>query len=91
MTLELRDPVEFAGEKIAVLTLKPKAKAFKGYSVTAGANGFVFEPYAAAAVGLKLAGQPAEVLDLMSPSDMFELAQLALSFIVPGLKTGSAA
>lgn len=92
VTIALRTPVQFGrdAEPIAELTIKPNARAFRDFSLPMREDGTIlFQPYELAKVGIKLAGHPTAVLDLMDPADMWEVAQAVMGFTVPGLKTGS--
>lgn len=93
VTLTLRAPVQFGkdSEPISELVLKPSAKAFRDFALPMQGDGTIlFQPYELAKVGLRLAGQPAPVLDMLDPADMWELAQAVLGFTVPGHPIGSA-
>jgi hypothetical protein len=90
--IKLSVPIEFGGDTISVLVLRPSARAFRGFSLPMTAEGGVlFQPYELAALGLKLAGQPAQLLDKMDARDMAEVARAAMDFFVPGQPTGKTA
>lgn len=91
--IALRVPVQLGeqGELVRELTLKPSARAFRDFSMPLKDDGTIlFQPYALAAVGVKLAGQPPAFLDRMDPADMVEVAQAVMGFIGAGLGTGTA-
>ena len=90
--IKLSSPVQFGrdAEPITELTLKPTARAFKEFTLPMKDDGTVmFQPYELAKVGLKLAGHPAPVLDLMDPADMMEVAAAVANFLGTPLKTGT--
>ena len=92
VVVKLRTPVQFGEEMIEELTLKPNSQAFRNFGLPMKEDGtIVFQPYALARVGVRMAGQPNAVLDKLDPADMWEVAQRVLGFTVPGLETGSAA
>lgn len=92
VTMRLREPVQFGrdADPISELVLRPVAKHFRDLSIKTGADGSLdYEPYKLALVGMRMAGQPTAVLDLMHPADMSEVARLVMGFIEPGQPTGS--
>jgi hypothetical protein len=85
----LRFPIEFGDETIEELKLRCNGKAMKGFKVMIGADGgVVFEPYAFAELGLRLANQPRAIVDRMHPCDQFGLGMVALGFFIGGPETG---
>lgn len=92
MIYRLAYPVEVAGRTISELTLTPKARAFKGFKMRAAADGSTdWEPYAAAEVAIRMAGESTPVLDALHPYDVSELGKLAMSFFASGPLTGKTA
>ncbi len=80
-TIKLLDPVQFGEELIEELLIKPTARACKDFSLPMSAEGsLVYQPYALAAVGVKMAGRPPALLDKMSVRDMNTLGLAVLSF-----------
>lgn len=91
VTLKLQEPVQFGkdAEPIAELVLKPTARAFRDFSLPMREDGTViYQPYPLALVGMRMAGHPAAVLDLMCPEDMAEVARVVMGFIGTGPATG---
>lgn len=94
VTVKLSAPVQFGkdSDPVTELVLKPTPRAFKDFSLPMTAdNGVLFQPYALALVGLKLAGiagGPA-FLDKMSISDMNEVAREVMGFLNPDPMTGN--
>lgn len=81
----LRFPVEFGEDTIEELKLRCNGKAMRGFKVALGADGgVVFDPYAFAELGLRLAGQPRAIVDKMHPCDQFGLGVVALGFFTGG-------
>ncbi len=63
------------------LVLKPTARAFNGFSITAKQDGsVVYEPYALAKIGMSMAGHAPGFVDKLDVRDMNAVAQLVLSF-----------
>ena len=92
VTIKLSTPVQFGkdSEPIAELVLKPTARAFRELTLPIKDDGTVlFQPYELAKIGLKLAGQPAPVLDLMDVADMMEVATAVMGFLDPSRRTGT--
>lgn len=85
---ELETPVTFGSEEIQRLDLAGNGRAMKDFSVKFVDGGVQFEPYRFAELGLRLAGKPRAIVDLMSARDVFGLGLVAMGFIVPGLETG---
>lgn len=90
--VKLRRPLEVLGESVEVLRLRPSVRAFRNFALPMKGDGedatIMFEPYAMARVGLKMAGQPDQLLDKLHPSDMWEVASAVLGFIEPGRGAG---
>ena len=92
VTIRLSTPVQFGNdsEPISELVLKPTARAFRELTLPIKDDGTVlFQPYELAKIGLKLAGQPAPVLDLMDVADMMEVATAVMGFLDPSRRTGT--
>lgn len=88
-TVELRVPVQLGSETIERITVKPSSKAFRNFALPMKEDGTIlFQPYALAEIGCKMAGQTTVLLDKMDPADMWEVAFVVLSFIAPGRATG---
>lgn len=91
LVLVLTAPVEFDERTITQLVLRSSAKALRGFSVeVTPEGGMKYEPWELGLVGMKMAGEPSQVLEKMDMMDVQALAQAVMGFIVPGLKTGSA-
>lgn len=90
-TLRLHVPIQF-GENappIEELTFALNARAFRDFALPMREDGTImFQPYELAKVGLRMAGQPAPVLDRLDPADMMEVAERVMGFLVPGQKIG---
>lgn len=85
----LKFPVTFGTETIETLSLRPSGLAMRGFKVETRADGgVVFEQYRFAELGLKLAGKPRPIVDLMHPCDQFGLGMVAMGFFVSGPTTG---
>lgn len=89
----LRFPVQFGSERIEELTLKANGRAMQGFKVQFQAKGddeggVVLEPYRFAELGLRLAGKPRAILDMMHPCDQFGLGTVTLGFFTHGPPTG---
>lgn len=94
VTVRLREPVQFGrdAEPITELVLKPTARHFRDFTLPMKEDGtMLYQPYPLALIGMKMAGHPAAVLDLMHPADMSEVARVVMGFIEPGQGTGSTA
>lgn len=90
--IKLRVPVQFGrdAEPIAELELKPAAKHFREFTLPMKEDGTVmYQPYELAKVGLRMAGHPPAVLDLMHPADMNTVAGVVMGFLGVGPGTGS--
>lgn len=93
ITIVLSTPVQFGkdAEPICELVLKPTARSFREVTIPIKDDGTVlFQPYELAKVGVKLAGHPAAVLDLMDVVDMMEVAVAVMGFLSPSQRTGTA-
>lgn len=86
MKITLKMPVQFGKELIEELELKPTGRAMRGLRVeSTGNGGFVYEPFAYAVAGLKMAGHVASaeaIADRLHPADQQEIATAVLSFFV---------
>jgi hypothetical protein len=87
-TLLLRKPIPFGKDTvISELRLMVSARAFKEFSLPMKEDGTImFQPYALAVVGIKMAGQPAAIADKLDVRDMMELATAVMGFIGTGPK-----
>jgi hypothetical protein len=86
--------VPFGKEQvIEELVLKPNSRAFKDYELPMREDGTVlFQPYALAVVGLKMAGHiagAAQIVDRLCVADMMAVSHAVMGFFGPGLTTGS--
>ena len=91
VTYTLKEPVTLGSEVITVLTLTPSVRALKGFAMPVRDDGVVlFEPYELAAVGVRLAGQPVQVLERLGLADTAALAGIVMDFLQPALGAGSA-
>lgn len=93
VTIKLSTPIQFGkdAEPIVELVLKATPRAFRELQLPITEDGTtLFRPYELAKVGLKMAGQPAPILDLMDIADMMEVATAVMGFLIPSQKTGSA-
>lgn len=87
--IALRRPVQRGkDETITRLVLRPATKHFRTLTLPMkgeGENATIdFQPYHLAKVGLRMAGQPDDVLDRMHPADMMEVATTVLGFLGAG-------
>ena len=92
ITIKLSTPVQLGenSEPITELVLKPTARAFRDFSLaTKGDGGAVFQLYELAKIGMRMASQPAPLLDKMDPADMMELAGAVMGFLGTPLTIGS--
>lgn len=72
------------------LDLKWSPAAFRDYALPMREDGTIlFQPYALAEIGVKLAGKPRIMVDKLGPEDFMELAQKVMSFFGTGPTTGS--
>lgn len=89
---ELVCPITLAGQEVRELRFRPTARAFRGFEqkVSQSADGITVtsNPYAAAVVACKMAGQPEAFADQLHPADMVALSGIALSFLAAGPPTG---
>lgn len=88
-TYRLAYPVKWGEQLIETLTLRANGRAMQGVKILVRDEAIEFEPYRFAELGLKLAGQPRAIVDMMHPRDQTGLGMVALGFIAPGLGTGS--
>ena len=89
--IALSTPVKLGenGELIESLTLKPTARAFRDFALQMRDDGtVVFEPYKLAGIGVRLAGQVPQILDLLDPADMMEVATAVMGFLGTRPRTG---
>jgi hypothetical protein len=90
VVVSLREPVKLGAVTVDSLTLKPSGRAFRNFSLPMTADGgILFQPYELAAVGVKMAGHPAILVDKLHPADLIEVAQAVMGFLGGGLKIGS--
>src|SRR5690242_7316417 len=88
--VKLKHPIQFGEDMVETLTIKPTARAFRDFGLPMQQDGtIIFQPYPLAGVGIRMAGRPNALLDRMHPEDMWEVAQVALGFIVPGRGIGT--
>jgi len=90
---KLEYPVTLGDMVISEVTLVNKAAGFKGYKpITThhqdGSMSVENDQYSAAAVAVRLCGQPTTFLDALDGADMKALAEIVLSFFTSGRKTG---
>lgn len=98
MEFVLQVPVQFGQELIERLTLRPRGKHLRDYTLPMRQEPgedlpvLLFQPYALAEVGLKMAEVAGvrTVLDKMDVADVWGLAQVVFGFINGGPATGSA-
>ena len=89
VVVKLKETIQFGTEQISELRLKPTGRSMRDFTVTTKGDGsFVFEPYAAARVGVHMAGHPNAVLDLMNPVDLMRVSAVVMGFFGDGLPTG---
>jgi hypothetical protein len=83
VTVKLTEPIEFGKDTvIEELVVRPTARAFREFSLPMKEDGTVlYQPYALAAVGVKMAGQPNAIVDKLSVKDMSALAQVVMGFL----------
>lgn len=80
--LRLKQPIKRGSETIESLTLKFSARALRGFKLEIkGDGGMVFDVHECAALGLRLAAQPVDVLDKLEREDFNDLARAAQLFI----------
>ena len=91
VTVQLKHPVKWGDtEVVESLELKRTARAMKGFVLPMKGDGTInFEPYACAQVGIRMAGRPDALLDMLDPEDAMELSNVVMGFFVPGRATGS--
>lgn len=93
-TIQLRQPVQFGKNAEPVTQVAPQATArgMRDFELEVTASGgFIFRPWPAARVGLRLAGIAGDeaFLALMDPRDVTALGMAVSSFFVSGLETGN--
>jgi hypothetical protein len=87
--VRLRHPVVFGSETIEELKLRPTARSMKDFTIQMkGNDSVIFEPYAAAKVGVHMAGHSNAVLDLLHPVDVMTIATKVMDFFDAGPATG---
>lgn len=88
--LVLKKPVQFTDSiLVEELTMRRTAKAFRDFTLPMQADGTImFQPYALAKVGVRLAAHPDALVDKLDPADMWQIAQVVMGFITGGPMTG---
>lgn len=95
LPITLRRSVKWGKDgEITQLVLKPNARALKGVEFKLREDQvIIFEPFAFAQVGLRMAGyneaQLATIVDRLHVADLMEVAMGALGFIGAGRVTGT--
>ena len=92
VTIKLRYPVQWGKETVSELVLTPTARFFRDVELTAAEGRITYKPYPLAVAGVSMAGKAAGAstfVDKMHPSDMNEVAQAVIVFLVPDQKDGS--
>ena len=78
----LKEPITLGSEVIERLELKFSARSFKEFQIPLREDGTIlFQPYPLAVAGVRMAGQPAILIDKLGPADFFALAQAVMSFL----------